>query len=221
MQIIVISSKDKFRSEVAHVTKMFEAGLEVFHLRKPKFSQKRIEDYIEEIPKKYHNRVVIHSFRDLVKKYDLGGVHLTKRHKKKRFGVAWKFFMLKLRKPDLSVSTSCHDLTKLSLYASKYDYVMLSPIYNSVSVNGAQAGYAFGSLKKVIKEIGGDKIVALGGLEASKIDDAKLLGFSGVALLGAIWDSNRKPIDVYNEVVDVEIGRAKPMLDINPIKVEI
>ena len=221
MQIIVVSSKDKFRSELVHVTKMFEAGLEVFHLRKPKFSQKRMEEYIKEIPEKYHNRVVIHSFHDLAQQYDLKGIHLTKRHKKKRFAVAWRNFLLKLRRPSLTISTSCHDLAKLRLYANKYDYVMLSPVYNSISNNGGQAAYAQGSLKKVIKDIGGDKIVALGGLDATNIDDAKSLGFSGVALLGTLWYSNRKPIDVYKEAVDIEIGRTKPLVNNNPIKVKI
>jgi len=221
MQIIVISSKDKFRSEVVHVTKMFEAGLEVFHLRKPKFSQKRMEEYIEEIPEMYHNRVVIHSFHDLVKQYDLKGIHLTKRHKKKRFAVAWRNFLLKLRRPHLTVSTSCHDLAKLQLYANRYDYVMLSPVFNSISSNGGQAAYAHGSLKKAIKDIGDDKIVALGGLDATNIDDAKSLGFSGVALLGTLWHSDRKPIDVYNEAVDIEIGRTKLPVKTNPVKVAI
>ena len=45
MQIIVISSKDKSKSEIPQVIKLFIAGLEVFHLRKPKFSLKRMEDY--------------------------------------------------------------------------------------------------------------------------------------------------------------------------------
>ena len=73
MQIIVISSKDKFRSEVSHVVKLFTEGLEVFHLRKPKFSLKRMEEYLDQIPEKYHNKIVIHSFHDLAKKYDLKG----------------------------------------------------------------------------------------------------------------------------------------------------
>ena len=221
MQIIVISSKDKFRSEVVQVTKMFEAGLEVFHLRKPKFSQKRMEEYIKEIPEKYHNRVVIHSFHDLAKKYLLKGIHLTKRHKKKRFAVAWRNFLLKLKRPYLTISTSCHDLGKLRLYANKYDYVMLSPVFDSISSNGGQAAYAHGAIKKAIKDAGGDKIVALGGLDATDINAAKSLGFSGIALLGTLWYSNRKPIDVYNEVVDIEIGRTKPEVNINLIKVAI
>jgi thiamine-phosphate pyrophosphorylase len=164
---------------------------------------------------------VIHSFHDLAQQYDLKGIHLTKRHKKKRFAVAWRNFLLKLRRPYLTISTSCHDLAKLRLYANKYDYVMLSPVYNSISNNGGQAAYAQGSLKKVIKDIGVDKIVALGGLDATNIDDAKSLGFSGVALLGTLWYSNRKPIDVYNEAVDIEIGRTKPLVNNNPIKVTI
>ena len=119
------------------------------------------------------------------------------------------------------MSTSFHDLAKLQSYANKYDYVMLSPVFNSISSNGGQAAYAHGSLKKVIKDMGDEKIVALGGLNAANIDDARSLGFSGVALLGALWHSNRKPIDVYNEAVNVETGSTKHQVSTNPVKVAV
>mgnify|MGYP000739859285 FL=1 len=130
-------------------------------------------------------------------------------------------FLLNLKRPYLTISTSCHDLGKLRLYANKYDYVMLSPVFDSISSNGGQAAYAHGAIKKAIKDAGGDKIVALGGLDATNINAAKSLGFSGIALLGTLWYSNRKPIDVYNAVVDIEIGRTKPEVNINLIKVAI
>ena len=221
MQILVISSKEKYRSEVPNVIRLFAAGLEIFHLRKPRFSLKGMEDYLDQIPTKYHNRIVVHSFHELAKTYDLRGIHLTKRHKKTRFSTAWRCFLLKLKKPRLTISTSCHDLTKLDDYSSKYDYVMLSPVYDSISKTGRQAAYAYGTIKKTIKEIGRNNIYALGGVNASKIEDTELLGFGGVALLGSVWHSNKNPVDVYNESVDVMIGRKQSKIETSSAKIEV
>ena len=46
MRVVVFSSADKSRSEVNDVIRMFENGLECFHLRKPKFRRKELEKYI-------------------------------------------------------------------------------------------------------------------------------------------------------------------------------
>ena len=96
---------------------------------------------------------------------------------------------------------------------------MLSPVYDSISKSGRQAAYPYGTIKKTIKEIGRDNIYALGGVNASNIEDTKMLGFGGVALLGSVWNSNKNPVDVYTESIDVMIGRKKSKIEINPIKI--
>ena len=40
---------------------MFENGLETLHIKKPDFSKKQLNNYLELIPKKHHNKIVIHS----------------------------------------------------------------------------------------------------------------------------------------------------------------
>jgi thiamine-phosphate pyrophosphorylase len=40
-----------------------------------------------------------------------------------------------------------------------------------------------------ISEISGKQVIALGGIDEDKIEICRALGFSGVAVLGAIWNS--------------------------------
>ena len=41
------------------------------------------------------------------------------------------------------------------------------------------------------------KVYALGGVEESKFKELNDLGFEGVALLGAIWDTDQEPLNAY------------------------
>lgn len=207
MQLIIISSKEKFKSEIPHVINMFDEGLEIFHLRKPNFTLQRMEEYLNLIPEKYHNRIMIHSFHELVYRYNLKGIHLTKRHKRKVINTWFRCFWLKVRKTKVLISTSCHDLSKLPRYAKKFDYVMLSPVYNTKSGGGRQAGFPYGTIKRVLQDIKSNNVLALGGVERSKIEDAKNLGFSGVTLLGEAWHSTEKPTSVFKDALNISLGR--------------
>lgn len=201
MKVVVISSKERFKSEIPHVCKMFDLGLETFHLRKPKFSEKRMEQYLQEIPKKFHSRIVIHSFHNLAKSFDLKGVHLTKRHKRNPFRTFRKLFWLKLLKRHLTVSTSCHDLFKLLNYSKKYDYVFLSPVFDSISKVDRHAGYSQESMKKILLSTQ-NNVLALGGVNISKLEITKKIGFDGVVLLGAIWNSDEQPVEAYQRILE-------------------
>ncbi len=90
MKVIVISPSKIIEEEIKNLTLIFEAGLESYHLRKPKFSTKQLQEYIEKIPKQFHNRIVIHSHHNLARKYDLQGVHYTKKHLEPNFRNWWR-----------------------------------------------------------------------------------------------------------------------------------
>ena len=222
MEVIVISSKEKFKSEVTHVIGMFELGLDSFHLRKPKFSYKRMADYINEIPEKYHNRIVIHSYHTLAKKYNLKGIHYTKRHKKKKFKNSLRFLAQKLFRPKQIVTSSCHDLFSLKEYSEKYEYIFLSPIFDSISKGGHHAGFSLGTIRKNLRDCKAN-VFALGGIEADKIEQARKIGFKGVALLGCLWNTDRDPVKVYQEIIDIAEERTvySAIANIKTVKIEL
>ena len=81
--IIVMSDTKDIDNEQKMINEMFESGLEILHIRKPKYSTQELRTYIEKINKKFHNRIVIHSHHELCISLKLRGIHLTERHRKK------------------------------------------------------------------------------------------------------------------------------------------
>lgn len=200
MKIIAISSGEGYKGEIPIVVELFKAGLDVLHLRKPNFSEQLMEEYLNAIPDVYHDRIVLHSFHDLALRYNVKGIHVTKRHKKKRIKTFFKTLYLKIRKPELSTSTSCHSLSNLNRYSRNYDYVFLSPVFNSISKSKRYAGFSFSKIKDKLQKNKRQNVYALGGVGVSKIDKCFELGFSGVVLLGALWKNDADPIKIYSEI---------------------
>lgn len=199
MRLIVISSSsDKIEHEPQILTKMFEAGLETLHLRKPKFSTKQLTEYIKSIPEHFHDRIVIHSHHNLARKFNLKGVHLTKTHKRKPFKMKWNLRLLKLKNPKAIVSTSNGRLAGLFEDDYEYSYSFLSPVFNSIS-GKYQSGFTEHSLKSAINRTG-KKIIARGGVDIYCIEKVNEIGFDGMALFSAIW-KKPDPLKEFNNIV--------------------
>jgi len=197
MELVLISPQTSVSDETDKVIQLFKSGLEVFHLRKPHYSKEKMINYIEKIPSQYHNRIMIHSFPGLALKYDLRGIHLTSATRKFKFKM-WKIkIFVKGKKPNLMVSTSYHKLSDLDVYNPLYNYVFLSPIFDSISKKDYQSGFNEFSLKKSIEKTK-YKVFALGGVDLSNISKTKEYGFKGCALLGGIW-TGEDPIATFNE----------------------
>src|SRR4051812_19891912 len=84
MKMILISSSKKNDSEIGMLMNMFVYGLDTYHFRKKKFYTRQLKNYLEEIPVKYHNRIVIHSHHELALKYNLKGIYISSSHKKRK-----------------------------------------------------------------------------------------------------------------------------------------
>lgn len=87
-----------------------------------------------------------------------------------------------------TVSRSCHLLEEVRL-AKDFDYVFLSPIFNSISKQGYGSGFTAEELQQAAAQgIITPRVIALGGMDANTIPQAAKLGFGGVAVLGALWE---------------------------------
>ena len=80
----------------------------------------------------------------------------------------------------------------------KYDYVFLSPVFDSISKSKYQGKFKDQNFNVFLKKVK-QKVYALGGIDASKIDKVKRMDFQGVALHGAIWESEN-PLITFNEI---------------------
>lgn len=76
-KIIVITEPQFIENEVTVVESLFEAGLEILHIRKPSASLAELESFLRAIAPQYLKRVVLHSHYQLMAKYNIRGIHLT------------------------------------------------------------------------------------------------------------------------------------------------
>lgn len=179
MKLIVITTETLINREAVAFNLLFEAGLGVLHLRKPFASQSEVENLVKQVDRAYHSQIVLHDHYELVKSFDLKGIHLNRRNP-----VLPAF--LSGKKP-LSVSRSCHSLDEL-VASGSCDYVFLSPIFDSISKAGYKQEFTPEKLSRAKDDgIINDRVVALGGITKEQIPVVRQYGFGGVAVLGTLW----------------------------------
>jgi thiamine-phosphate pyrophosphorylase len=201
MELIVISSPHKKEGEVSDIIRMFEIGLTHFHLRKPNFSRKELKDFIEQIPVKYRNRIVLHTNHSFALKYKLGGIHISKKHRKEGISLWFKLLRYRISIPKLVVTRTCHKLGDLLNDSSKYSYVFLSPVFDSISVNSLSAGFSKRGLKNTIIQ-SKKRVYAMGGIEPQNFKTIAEIGFHGAALLGYIWHNTENRSEAFRSALN-------------------
>lgn len=176
MQLIAITSEKFIDNEAETINALFEAGLERLHLRKPHASANECERLILSIGSKWYGRISLHDHFGLAKKYGIGGLHLNSRNPQPPTGFAG------------ILSRSCHSMEEAAREKHKYDYVFLSPIFDSISKNGYTAAFHRGALQAAARNgcIGGN-VIALGGITPERIEEAAACNFGGAAVLGYLW----------------------------------
>lgn len=197
MKLILLSPSDKKDSELAILVSMFDQGLQTYHVRKVKYSTRQLRDFISSIPEKYHNRIVIHTHHELALKFNLKGVYISRSHKKRKYRTWLRMQWFKIKKRKLDMSLTFRSTEDLYDYNSKYNYVLLSPVFDSLSGN-FQAGFSDQNLRTALKQTKYN-VVARGGISVDNIQKANELGFSGAAFYSSIWKA-KNPLEEFKNV---------------------
>jgi len=199
MKLVVVSSSEKFRSEIPMVIDLLNAGLETFHLRKSKFTTARLAEYIEQIPEKYHSRIIIHSHHKLALRYNLKGIHLSKTHRKKSAKTFLKLLWYKLRKPKLVITRSFHQIETMQSSRVKFNYAFLNPFFSKIdsSKNSFDVNKDF-----LAKSISNSRvpIYASGNITTQNYHLLKGMHLTGMALSKMIWKSNGNHVATFLEI---------------------
>ena len=80
MKLITITQPAFFEGEAEAITSLFEAGLEILHLRKPGASYEDMEQLLNRLPPEYLKRIVTHEHFQLASFRNLKGIHLNGRN---------------------------------------------------------------------------------------------------------------------------------------------
>ncbi len=164
-------------NEIEFIACILDAGFDYVHVRKPSYSVGELSNYIESMPRKFHSRLKIHDHFELAESLGVGGIHLNRRNNCIPAGFGGK------------LSKSCHSLEELS-GIDKFEYVFLSPIFDSISKTGYRSAFPESELITA-KDRGliGGNVVALGGVDALHIPFLKFCSFGGAAFLGYLFNS--------------------------------
>ena len=177
-------------AEAEAITRLLNLGeADYVHIRHPLCNQIEIKRLISLIPEKLRPQLALHDHIELALSGLAGGIHTNNRNlpfmRQLPFGEC----------RDIRFSRSCHSFDEASeslgdLLGVKcdkdFDYVTLSPIFDSISKKGYLSRFDEEDLRLRLPKIK-EKVIALGGITKARIPLLKDIGFSGAAMLSALF----------------------------------
>ena len=109
MDVLLITQPKLKQNEANSISKLFDAGLERLHIRKPEHTALEISCLLDAIPEHCHPNIVIHRHPELDTEYNLAGYHHSDREE--------------IRNCKGTNSRSLHSLKDLSTIDHGLDYV--------------------------------------------------------------------------------------------------
>lgn len=205
MDLIIITPEINHPEETDLIHTFFANGLSKLHLRKPFFSLSDYRNFLNLIDKKLHSGISIHHHFSLLNEFPGLSAHITAQVRKEG-----KFTeSINLSKPSM-LSASFHSWNEIEENPYPFDYVFISPVFNSISKRGYKSAIdlsAIGHVKQKMslqnKKV--PSIVALGGVNAVNMGILQQSGFDGAAVLGAIWEAE-DPIASYIKIKETIKG---------------
>ena len=189
--IILIAPEHDISNEIDILDQLFQEGLQYYHLRKPNKNYEEHCDYLNKINSKYHNRIIVHFFHELVNKFNLKGIHFQEQKRKEHIDNPGRYFK-DLNMFGKTISSSFHEPEELEKCYFEFDYHLLSPVFSSISKQGYEG------LEFDVNHI--DKtIIGMGGVTISNLPEFSKLGFKGVGVLGGIWNS-KVPVENFKKM---------------------
>lgn len=167
-----------------HIAAAFDAGLQTLLLRKPGWPEHAYARWLEHLPERYRPLVLVSSYPSLVEAFGLKGLHLSEAARQRTA----PYEIRQLRSSGKWVSTSAH--TEIADTAA-FDFVLLGPLFDSISKPGYKA-QAFARIP--------DNGIALGGIHAGNIQEVRVRGFRGAAVLGCFWEQPERSTTIITQL---------------------
>ena len=196
-QPIAITPPYIYQEEARHIEAALNDGFTRVHIRKPEASAEELSGLLSDIPQHLRSKISIHDHHELAETFGIGGIHLNSRNPKVQEG--WKGV--------LSCSTHSPEEARNAL-DRKFDYIFLSPFFESYSKPGYEPKFSLKDLSGLDKS----KIIALGGIDRGMLSMFKDSGFGGIAMLSRAWPNKFE--DAFRNFGLQFITHPKPNLDV-------
>lgn len=178
--IVIISPEIDVDNEISILNQLFNEGLEYYHLKKPSKNITEYCDYLHQIDEEYHNRIVIHSYHELINEYNLKGIHFEEQLRKDKLDIPSRYF-IGLSMFGKTISSSFEQVDELIASNFEFDYHLLSQDSSTITTAaGQEKGFDGNSIRK--------KIIGICGKQFN-IKKLINLGFKGVLIQEEIWNN--------------------------------
>ena len=106
--------------------------------------------------------------------------------------------LMKLKADNYVLSTSIHSVQEYNSLSTLFDYTFFGPVFNSIS----KQEYASSLKNDFVFPANDDhpKVIAIGGIDATNIQQAIDMQFNGVAVLGTIWQKPEESIQQFKAI---------------------
>lgn len=196
--IVLIAPETDIDNELQILNQLFEAGLEYYHMRKPEKSYDEHCAYLNQIDSKYHSRIVVHFYHELVNEFNLKGIHFQEQKRIDHIDNPGQYFK-PLNMYGRTISSSFHDPAVIATCDFEFDYHLLSPVFSSISKKGYE-GKGF-NVQHIDK-----RIIGMGGVTKNNLLEIEELGYVGVGVLGGIWKSST-PVEDFKMMKDYYLNK--------------
>lgn len=178
MKIIAITTPTVTNNDIYLIKGLVDNGIDTIHLRKPNATIDECRRLLSGLNAEQRAKIIVHNFAELYFEFSLKGIHINKNACS--FPKGYNGFK----------SRSCHSLAEIVRYKKDYDYLFLSPIFDSISKNGYKSAFSHKELQQASSYgIIDEKVIALGGVTFNDIPYLKALNFGGVAMIGNLYNT--------------------------------
>ena len=209
--IAVLTLPAAFDSEVDLLEGLLEAGLARLHIRKPGATAVEIENLLGRLSARWASRLVLHGSRELALRYGISQVHGAVELRDGKRSGGGPFVGApgvaaaggSGRVPGaagMAVSTSVHSWEEFGALPEGLSYAFISPLFDSISKKGYMANKDLLSYDRSGLPC---LPVGLGGIGPDTIGVLLQHGWTGAAVLGAIWDEPGRSVERYKELKQI------------------
>ncbi|MEI6865638.1 thiamine phosphate synthase [Flavicella sp.] len=190
--IVLIAPETDIPNEIEILIQLFQEGLQYYHLRKPNKNYQEHCDYLNQIDEKYHDKIVVHYFHELINNFNLKGIHFQEQKRRDCLDTPSDYFVKLNNMFGKTISSSFHEPEELEKSTFEFDYHLLSPVFSSISKKGYKGrGFDVNSIDKTI--------IGLGGATTANLSKFQELGYKGVGVLGGVWHS-KTPVEDFKKM---------------------
>ncbi|MCZ4243958.1 thiamine phosphate synthase [Pedobacter punctiformis] len=200
--LIVISSPVQIEEEAQYINGLFDAGLPLFHLRKPDYDEAGVEALLKKINQEHYPKIALHQQHQLANEFGIKRLHFTERLRKETDVALLDQYV----NEGFILSTSIHEPEAYCSLGNPFSYCFIGPVFNSISKKNYPAKSELRLPRKSNTHLNlQTDLIALGGIDKHKVLEIKKLDFDGLAVLGAIWSNPVQSRIKFKEIQDLWI----------------